>query len=66
MLENIVDGKSTLFEVMAWCVRQQIIAWANVNPVLYRQMASLGQSELKQVIHGKVQLFSIHSYGLIA
>ena len=42
MPHNINDAKPTLMQVMAWC-RQ---TWANVDPDLYRHMASLGHNEL--------------------
>ena len=38
---DLTDDKSTLVQV-----RQQAIAWANVDPDLCHQMASLGLTEL--------------------
>ena len=45
---ELTNDKSTLVQVMAWW--QQAIAWANVEPDLYRRMASLGYNGLNQVI----------------
>ena len=48
MTLDLTEDKSTLVqEVMAWCLRQQAIAWANVDPDLCHHMASLGHNELK-------------------
>ena len=35
LLRDLTDDISTLVQVMAWSVRQQAIAWANVDPVLW-------------------------------
>ena len=43
---DFTDGQSTLVQVMAWCVRQQAIAWVNVDPDLCHHMVSLGHNEL--------------------
>ena len=43
---DLIDGKSTLVQVMAWW--QQAITWANVDPDLCRYMAPLGQIELNK------------------
>ena len=43
---DLTDDKTTLVQVMAWCVRQQAITWADVDPDLCRHMASLGPNEL--------------------
>ena len=48
----LTDGKSTLVQVMAWCLRQQAITWANVDPDLWRHVASLGHIELNQSYNG--------------
>ena len=45
MPQDLTDDQSTLVQVMAWC-RHQAITWANVDPDLCRQMASLGLNEL--------------------
>ena len=44
MLQNTFDVKSRLVLVKAWCVRQETITWANVDP---DHLASLGQDKLK-------------------
>ena len=44
MPENFTDDKSTLVQVMAWCL--QAITWANIDPDLCCHMASLGHNEL--------------------
>ena len=44
MPQDLTIEKSTL--VMAWCVRQQAITQANVDPELCRHMASLGHNGL--------------------
>ena len=49
MPQDLADDKSSLVQVMAWCVRQQAITWANVDPDLCRHMASLGPSELNKI-----------------
>ena len=38
-----------MVQVMAWCRQQQAITWANVDPDLCPDMASLGPNELKEV-----------------
>ena len=51
MPQNLTDDKSTLVQVMAWCltgaVRQQAITLTSVDQDLQRHMASLGPYELK-------------------
>ena len=42
MPQNLTDGKSTLVQVMAWCLT------ASVDPDLSRHMVSLGLSKLKK------------------
>ena len=42
---DLSDDMSTLVQVMAWCLRQQAITWANVDPDLCRYMASLGHNK---------------------
>ena len=39
------DDKLKLVQVTAW--QHQAITWKNVDQILFRHMASLGQSELK-------------------
>ena len=46
MLLDHTDDKSPLLQVMARAVRQQDISWANVDPDLCCQMASLSHTEL--------------------
>ena len=43
---DLTDENSTLVQVMACAIRQQAITWANVDPDLCHQMASLGLNEL--------------------
>ena len=43
---DLTDDKSTLVQVMAWCRQAASHTWANVDPDLCRQMASLGLNEL--------------------
>ena len=43
---DLTDGESTLVQVLACCLRQQAIIWANINPVLCRHMASLDHNDL--------------------
>ena len=43
---DLTDDKSTLVQVMAWCLRQQAITWATIDPDLFRQMVSLGNNVL--------------------
>ena len=45
MPQDLTDDKSALVQVMAWCRQAQAITWANVDPDLCRQMASLGLNE---------------------
>ena len=42
MPQDLTDDKSTLGQVMAWCRKASAITWANVDPDLCCQMASLG------------------------
>ena len=46
---DLTDDKSTLVQVMACAVRQQAIAWVNVDPYICRHMVLLGRNELKLV-----------------
>ena len=46
MLQNIIDDKATLAQVMLGVVRQQVITWAHIDPDLCPHMASLGHNEL--------------------
>ena len=43
---DFTDDQSTLVQVMAWCRQAKAITWANVDPDLCHQIASLGHSEL--------------------
>ena len=45
----ITDDESSLIQVMAWCLRQQIITWTNVDQVLWWHMASLCHNRLTLV-----------------
>ena len=45
MPQDLTDDKSTLAQVMAWCL-QQTITWANFDSVPCRFMALLGHNEL--------------------
>ena len=45
------DDKSALLQLMALCVRQQAITWANVDPVLSQHMASLGHNDLTFMVN---------------
>ena len=49
MQQNTFDAKSMLVQEMAGAVRQQAIAWANVDPDLCCQMALLCHNELIQI-----------------
>ena len=51
---DLTDDKSTLVQLWLGAIRQQAITWANVDPSLCGQMASLGLNELMQI---KVQLW---------
>ena len=42
----IIDDKSTLNLVMAWCVMEQANTWANVDTDICRHMVPLGNNEL--------------------
>ena len=42
---DLTDDKSTLVQVMLGAVMQQAVTWANVDPDLCLQMASLGLNE---------------------
>ena len=56
---DLID-KSTLVQVTAWCVWQQAITWANVNPDLCRYMVSLGHNVLSN--HGRIRVaLKIHA-----
>ena len=46
MPQVLTDDKSTLVQVMVGAVRQQVIAWANVDSILCRLMMLLGHNEL--------------------
>ena len=46
MQENTFDNKSALVKVMAWCIKQQAIIWANIDPDLCCYKASQSHSEL--------------------
>ena len=51
MPQDLTDDKPTLVQVMAWCHmgnKQQTATWANVDPDLCRQMASLSLNELRK------------------
>ena len=45
---DLTDDKSTLVQVLAWCHQATSHTWANVDPDLCHQMASLGLNELKK------------------
>ena len=51
MQQDIFDDKSTLVQVMAWCRQQRAITWLNVDPVLYRHMASLGHNRQQDTMY---------------
>ena len=46
---DLTDDKSTLVQVLAWCHQATSHTWANVDPDLCHQMASLGLNELKKM-----------------
>ena len=46
---DLTADRSTLVQVMAWCVRQQAITWNNVDPDLCHHMTLLGLNELMGV-----------------
>ena len=48
---RLTDDKSTLGQVMAWGRQAQAITWANVDPDLCRQLASLAHNELTYIWH---------------
>ena len=43
---DLIDDKSTLVQVMAWCRQQKAITWPNVGPDLCHHVAWLGHNEL--------------------
>ena len=45
---DLTDDKSTLVQVLAWCHQATSYTWANVDPDLCNQLASLGLNELKK------------------
>ena len=55
MLLDFTDDQSSVVQVMAWCIRQQAITWASVDPDLCRHMVSLGQNEL--IVISAIQYF---------
>ena len=55
------DEKSTLVQIMAWCMRQQPITWANVDTDLCHHMASLGHNGLMSVrSSGSIRLHNLN------
>ena len=48
---DLTDGRSMLDQVMVGAVRQQAITWTNVDPDLWRHVASLGHNELDQLLN---------------
>ena len=42
---DIVDDKSALIPVMAWCHQAQAITWTNVDPNLCQNMVLPGNNE---------------------
>ena len=46
MPQDLIDDKSTLVQVMAWCREATTIARTSVDQYLQRHMASLGPNEL--------------------
>ena len=50
MPQDHIDDKSTLVRLWHDAIRQQAIAWANVDLDLFHHMALLGHSELTQSI----------------
>ena len=46
---DLTYDKSTLVQVLAWCHQAISHTWANVDPDLCHQMASLGLNELKKM-----------------
>ena len=53
---DLLDDKSTLVQVMAWCHHQQAITWANVDIVPYRHVASWGHNVLRSVNQANIKL----------
>ena len=49
MPQDTFDDRSTLVQVMALCLQQQAITWANVDQDLSGHMASLGHKELSLI-----------------
>ena len=45
MPQQLINEKSTLVQIMAWCHQATSHCQANVDPDLCRQMASLGHNE---------------------
>ena len=65
MPQNPIDDKSTLVQVMAWCLRHQAITWTNVDPDLCHHMAWLGHNELTHVmlkIAGFLQMIALRAF----
>ena len=56
---DLTDVKSTLFQLMAWCVRQQANTWTNVDPDPCRHMAPLGLNELIHTVFCSVLFESV-------
>ena len=47
MPQNTLDGEPTLVQIMAWCLQQLAITWANVDiDLCCCYMASQGHNEL--------------------
>ena len=48
MPQDFIHGKSKFIwvQVMDWCLQEQAITWANVDPVFCHHLASLGLNEL--------------------
>ena len=60
MPQDTFDDMSTLVQVIALCLQQQAITWANVDPDLSRHMASLGHRELNRhqtILHSFLNFF---------
>ena len=61
MSQKSFDDKSTLVQVMAWCLEEKVITWANVDPYPCRNKASLDHIENVYVVLYYIVLWYHHS-----
>ena len=61
MWENLTNEKSTLIQIMAWC-HEATITWANTDPDLCCDMATLSHNELVIRMYMKIPFHLSHSF----